>query len=90
MKIIRATDVEVTFEKAPKDRDYKWTTTLRVRVKDHDKTLIEVLTPNKPYMRFMQDDVDTVFYSKKAAIEIIGGKNAMPNLFHDGNSNQKS
>jgi|TARA_B100001971_G_C17856111_1_gene365929 hypothetical protein len=87
MKIIRATDVEVTFEKAPEGRDYKWTTTLRVRVKDHDKTLFQVMTPNKPYMQFLQDGVDTVFHSKKAAIEIIGGKNAMPNLFHDRNSN---
>ena len=43
------------------------------------------MTPNKPYMQFLQDGVDTVFYSKKAAIEIIGGKNAMPNLFHDRN-----
>ena len=90
MKIIRATDVEVTFEKAPVDRDYKWSTTIRVRVKDHDKTLIEVLTPNLPYMQFLQDDVDTVFHSKKAAFEVIGGNNPMPNRFHDGNSNKKS
>ena len=83
MKIIRATDVEVTFEKAPEGRDYKWTTTLRVRVKDHDKTLFQVMTPNKPYMQFLQDGVDTVFYSKKAAIEIIGGKNPMPKRFHE-------
>jgi len=83
MKIIRATDVEVTFEKAPEGRDYKWTTTLRVRVKDHDKTLFQVMTPNKPYMQFLQDGVDTVFHSKKAAIEIIGGKNPMPKRFHE-------
>ena len=43
MKIIRAEDVEVTFEKAPPGADYKWTTTLRVRVKDHDKTLFMVM-----------------------------------------------
>ena len=52
MRFLKLDDVEIEFEQQGPGVSCKWCVYVRVRKGKHEKTLLEIMTDNKPYVNF--------------------------------------
>ena len=64
MKLLKLDDVEIEFEQqAPDITGCKWMVYVRVRKGKHEKTLLGIMTDNKPHVNFTYCSSDMVVNS---------------------------
>ena len=66
MKLLKLDDVEIEFEQqAPAIKGCRWMVYVRVRKGKHEKSLLGLMTTNKPYVKFTYCSPDKVINSKQ-------------------------